>query len=605
MSRRPSVLAGRLPAIALALLVAGSSLRGEPAITYRLSMPEPWTHLFHVTMDLDSLPAEQAETDVVLPAWRSGRYVIFDFAGGVVAFAASGEGRSSLPWFKIDKNTWRIRKGESRSIRVEYTVYADEFAQRTRGLNSDHGFVDGTAVFLYVQELRRLPVDLIVEPYTGWHVTTSLETAGNDVNRFHAPSYDVLVDSPLEIGTQRDYGFIVDGRTHILSIAGTFHCDVDSLISDISAIVRVNARFWGDLPYKRYVFLLQAFPGGGGGTEHLNSCILSVPPDPSPRPRVRKDLRSLVSHEFFHVWNVKRLRPRGMDPYDWTRENYYRELWLAEGGTSYMHGRLMRRAGLSAPMTPASLAAWIQNEEGRPGNRSQSIAESSFDAWIKYSRHTEQAFNFESDFYERGALVCGLMDLEIRHRSSNAHSFDDLLRALYARFPLGGGGYTVEDVEATASELAGSSMKTFFRDYVLGTRPVEWNRFLGYAGLRADTVASPAGVWWGAATVEEEGRTRVRSVVRGSSAYVSGVELGDEIVALDGSRVDSGTLAERIAGHAPGDTLRLTLFRNELQRTLMVPLAPGPHPSVAVIALDRPTALQQEIRQGWLDTAAR
>ncbi len=392
---------------------------------------------------------------------------------------------------------------------------------------------------------------------------------------------------------------------HVLSISGTFNCDVDSLIADISAIVRVNAQFWGDLPYERYVFLLQAYPGGEGGTEHLNSCVLSVSPDPSPHPHVRTDLRSLVSHEFFHVWNVKRLRPRGMDPYDWTKENYYRELWLAEGGTSYMHGRLLRRAGLSAPMTLESIAAWIQDEELRPGNRSQSIEESSFDAWIKYSRHTEQAFNFESDIYGRGALVCGLMDLEIRHRSSNAHSFEDLLRALYGRFPLGKGGYTLEDVEATAGELAGSSMSPFFRDYVLGTRPVEWNRFLGYAGLRTDSSASRARVWWGAATADEGGETRVRSVTRGSSAYAAGLEVGDELVALDGHRVNSGIRAARLADYAPGDTVRLTLFRDEREKTLRVPLTALLPPPATVVPLDRPTALQREIRRGWLDAAAR
>lgn len=603
MPDRTLVLTSHLLGLALtAQLLAPVSQRAQCAMTYRLSMPEPWTHLYGVAMDISELPAGKEEIDVTLPAWRSGRYVIFDFAAGVVSFAAHGDDGAILPWTKIDKNTWRITRGERRSIRLEYTVYANEFAQRTRGLNSDHGFVDGTAVFMYVQELRHLPTELTVQPYPGWHVTTSLEVIGKDPNRFRASSYEVLADSPLEIGTQQDYEFVVEGKTHVLSIAGTFNCVVDSLIADISAIVRANARFWGGLPYNRYVFLLQAFPGPGGGTEHLNSSVLCVAPDPAPRPRVRTDLRSLVSHEFFHTWNVKRFRPRGMNPYDWTAENYYRELWLAEGGTSYAHGRLLRRAGLAGPMTLESVAAWIQDDESRPGNGNQSLAECSFDVWIKFSRHTQQGFNFETDLYRRGALVCGLMDLEIRHRSSNRHSFDDLLRTLFARFPAGGGGYSLEDVEADAGELAGSSMSPFFADYVVGKVPVDWNRFLGYAGLRIDTLTSPAKVWWGVATADEGGKTLVRSVVRGSSAYAAGVEVDDEIVALDGYRVDTAILEARIAEYSPGDCVRLTLFRGDRQMTLAVPLSRLHRPAVRVLEMDNPTSQQREIRRGWLDS---
>jgi predicted metalloprotease with PDZ domain len=581
-----------------AILLAGGSARGRPAITYRLSMPEPWTHLFRVAIELRDLPAKETVVDVILPVWRSGRYAIFDFAGGVVEFSASGEGGRALPWSKLDKSRWRVTRGGERSVRIDYAVYANEFVHRTRGLNSERGFVDGTAVFMYAEELRGLPVDLLVTPCPGWHVTTGLQASG-DANRFRASSYDVLADSPLEIGTQRDREFIVEGKPHTLSISGTFNCDVDSLIADISAIVRVNARFWGGLPYDRYVFLLQAFPGASGGTEHSNSAVIGVEPDPSPRPRVRKDLRGLLSHEFFHTWNVKKFRPKGMDPYDWTKENYYRELWLAEGGTSYMHGRLLARGGLADRPTLESLAAWIQSEEGRPGNRSQSVAECSFDAWVKFSRRTQQAFNFETDLYSRGALVCALMDLEIRHRSGNAKSFDDLLRTLLSRFPAGSGGYALEDVESIAGGLSGSSMSDFFLEYVTGTSPVDWNRFFGYAGFRTDTVGAQSRVWWGMTTSDDGGRTSVRNVVRGSCAYAAGLEVGDEIIALDGYRVNEASLSARMVEYAPGDSVRLTICREGRLRDLEVPLTILQKPAVRVVEIEDPTDLQKEIRRGW------
>jgi predicted metalloprotease with PDZ domain len=290
-----------------------------------------------------------------------------------------------------------------------------------------------------------------------------------------------------------------------------------------------------------------------------------------------------------------------MEPYDWTKENYYRELWLAEGGTSYMHGRLMTRAGMAGPITLESVAGWIQAEEGRPGNRSQSVAECSFDAWIKFSRNNEQAFNFETDLYGRGALVCSLMDLEIRHRSGNAKSFDDLLRTLFARFPPASGGYTLGDAESIAGELAGSSMEIFFEDYVTGTTPVDWDRFLGYAGLCADTAGAPSRILWGLAVFDGGGKTLVRSVVRGSCAYAAGVEEGDEIVALDGYRINATSLQARMLQYSPGDTARFTIFREERQRNLDVRLTILQRPAVRVREMEDPTSLQKEIRRGWLD----
>jgi predicted metalloprotease with PDZ domain len=550
-------------------------------------------------MTISDLSPGEKTVDVSLPAWRTGRYAILDFAGGVVEFGVSNDAGEPLLWDKVDKNTWRITKGKSRTVRVEYGVYANEFQLRTRGLNSEHGFVDGTAVFMYLRESRTGPVELEVVPYAGWHVTTGLDSVPGRMNVFAAPTYDILVDCPLEIGTQRDYQFAVEGKAHVLSIYGTFNCDIDSLLGDISAIVKMNAEFWGTLPYRRYVFFFHAMPGAGGGTEHCNSSVMGVSPDPSFHPSVRKDLRGLISHEFFHTWNVKQFRPRGMESYDWDRENYSRELWIAEGATSYMHGRLLARAGLSGPLTLEDVSASIQSERSRPGNQLQSLNECSFDAWIKAFKNNEQAFNFETDIYGKGAQVCALMDLEIRQRSQNRQSFDDLLRALYKRFPLGTGGYTVEDVLKIADEIAGSSMKGFFQDFVSGRKPLDWRRAIGYAGLRLDTVEATR-PWWGVLTSEEAGRTIIRQVVRGSSAYAGGIQVGDEVVALGGFRVSSASLQTRIAECVLGDTVKLTLFREGRQREVVIPLTIPHLSAIRISRIPDPSELQKRIYSSWL-----
>jgi predicted metalloprotease with PDZ domain len=452
---------------------------------------------------------------------------------------------------------------------------------------------------MYVREYRNLPVVLAVHPYGSWHVTTGLEPKGDSSNVFGAPSYDVLADTPLEIGTQRDVEFEVEGKPHVLSIYGPLGCDIDTLIADVSKIVAVNARFWGGLPYRRYVFIVHAIPGGSGGTEHANSCVLTVPADPTPGRKVCRNLLGLFSHEFFHTWNVKQFCPKALSPYDWTDENYSREIWLAEGGTSYMHGRLMMRAGFSSPRSYASgLAAMIADERGRPGNRVQSVSDCSFDLWIRGKRRGDSR-NFESDVYAKGAQVSLCLDLEIRQRSGNAHSFDDLLRTLLKRFPPSGAGYTVGDVERIAGELAGSSMEAFFSAYVHGVEPLPWERVLGYAGLALDTVKGPPVPFLGLSAIEGPGGTMVREVVAASPAHRAGVSAGDQIVALNGYRVTAAQLGERVGASSLGDTVRVTVFREERLRVIPVALDTPHPPAYEVRRVGGPTPLQKSIYTSW------
>jgi len=318
----------------------------QPAVEYVLGMPQPWTHLFEVETTFRNLPGNDSTLDLRLPVWRTGRYVIFDFAAGIVAFSADDGAGNAFQWEKIDKSTWRVHTTGKAVVRARYSVYANEFSMRTRGLNDEHGFVDGTSVFMYVEPYRNAPVKLTVRPYGAWHVTTGLDAVPGKRFHFVADGYDHLVDCPMEIGNQTDVEFMVEGKKHILSVAGTVRWDQDSVVSYLQRIVMMNKKFWGDLPYDRYIFMFHATPSGGGGTEHINSAAMGISPFGYDRPGGYGGLIGLVSHEFFHTWNVKRLRPRGMDPYDWTKENYYKELWIAEGGTSYMHGVLLTRSGI-------------------------------------------------------------------------------------------------------------------------------------------------------------------------------------------------------------------------------------------------------------------
>jgi predicted metalloprotease with PDZ domain len=584
----------------LLLFVLPSLLFSQsPGIEYKLGMSKPWTHLLEVEFTVKGVPSSPASLDFLMPVWRTGRYVIFNFASGVQGFSATDGNGNPCRWSKTDKSTWRVEKGSATTCTVRYMVYANEIEQRTRGLNDEHAFIDGCAVFMYIQAFRNLPLTLTVVPYQDWHVTTGLEAMPGEKFKFRAPNYDILVDSPLEIGTQKDVEFEIDGKKHVLSIFGPGNYDVEKMIPDMTKLVNANKEFWGELPYDRYVFLLH-LGVGGGATEHMNSMIMQTGSYGFRNPDSYRGFLGLVSHEFFHTWNVKRLRPKGILPYDFTKENYAKELWVAEGTTSYYGQMLVLRAGFGNNQLALDwLAGTVQYDRQRPGNKVQSVVDASFDSWVKGG---QQSYNFESDIYGKGAVVSCILDLEIRQHSNNKYSLDDVMRTLYKRFPLSSRGYTVDDLRSTAEKFAGTDLKKFFDDYVAGTVPIPWEQYFGYAGLSLQAKDSDRKISIGIMTADHENRTSVMGVTAESPAYDAGVDIGDEVVALNGLRVRTSDLNDRLADYKPGDKVKLTVFRRGRLREFEITLRLQDVPSYKVSKVDQPTPLQKSIFESWLKT---
>lgn len=588
----------------LLILFPSIMLSQTPTLEYKLGMSKPWTHLFEIELSVKGLPQNLPSVDFLMPVWRTGRYVIFDFAGGVQEFSAVDGSGGMLPWVKTEKSTWRIAKGRATSVTVRYKVYANEFDMRTRGVNEDHAFVDGCTVFMYIDRYRHLPVTLTVTPYQDWHVTTGLEALPGEKFRFSAKDFDFLADAPLEIGHQKDFEFDVEGKKHVLSIFGDGNYEPDTLIRDITKIVKADKEFWGVLPYDRYVFLLELVARGGGGTEHMNSTIMQTGGYGFKNPNSYRGFLGLVSHEYFHTWNVKQLRPKGILPYDFTRENYVRELWVAEGTTSYYGELILARAGLITQQALLDgLASGVQSDRQRPGNKIQSVTESSFDAWIKLWKNNQQSYNSESDYYSKGSDASTVIDLEIRQHSNNEHSLDDVMRALYHKFPLSSGkGYTVEDMEKIAEEYAGTSLKSVFDKYVFGTTPIDWESTLRYAGIELQAKDSERKTWLGLNTSDQNGTARVWGVIAGSPAYDARLDIGDEILAINGRRVRSSELTDRIAEFKPGDKVKITVFRDNKLRDFEATLRLQDVPAYKAIKTTNPTPLQKSIFESWLST---
>ncbi len=570
-------------------------------ISYRIAMPNPHSHLFEVTVEVDALAGPYV--DLVLPSWTPGSYMIREYARHVQSFAAHSAA-GPLPWRKLAKDCWRVETGEAPGITVSYQVYANDLTVRTSHLDGTHGYFNGASVFMYVVGREAEPLRLRVETPTGWQVTTGLTPAGS-AHEFLAADYDELVDCPVECGTHRLLSFTVDGIVHQIAIWGQGNLDEDRLVADTRRIVEVQRDFFGGLPYRHYSFILHLMDGRGGGLEHRNSVTNQVDRWTFRPDRKYERYLALTSHELFHVWNVKRLRPATLGPFDYRRENYSRLLWLMEGGTSYYDELLLVRAGLMRPGRYLErLAEEIVLLQSQPGRLLQSLEQSSFDAWIKLYRPDENSANSSISYYLKGSLVCLLLDMEIRARSGGAHSLDDLLRQLYAAYPLSGPGIPEEGaVLAAVEELTGDrqgSFRDFFARYVSGVAELDYARALAVVGLEPRWERRGPRAWLGLNLKREGERTIVSAVRADGPAYAAGVYADDELLALDGWRVDEERLTARLEERTPGATVRLTLFRRDALIEVPVTLDEAPPDHLEIVPLSEPGAAQQQAYRKWL-----
>ncbi len=580
-------------------------------ITYTIAMPAPHSHLFDVTITLDA--GDVSMLDLVLPAWTPGSYMIREYARHVQGFTAHSADGTALPWRKTAKDAWQIERGLATQIIVRYQVYANELTVRTSHLDGTHGYINGACVFMYAPERTAEPLEVRVAPPDGWQVTTALEPVAADGSElvFRAADFDELVDSPLECGTQRVLPFEVDGIPHRLAIWGRGNEDEARLVADTRRIVEVQRDFFGSLPYPHYTIILHLTDGRGGGLEHRNSVTNMLDRWTFQPERSYERYLSLTSHELFHVWHVKRLRPAPLGPFDYQRENYTRLLWLMEGATSYYDELLLVRASLLRPERfLEQLADGILALQSQPGRNVQSVEQSSFDAWIKLYRPDENSANSSISYYLKGSLVCLLLDMAIRDHTANIYSFDDVLRLLSTRYPIEGPGIPEDGaVLAAIEEVVGAQngvFRDFFARYITGTAELDYAGALATVGLELrwsyhnPRPGGGAPAWLGLTFKRQGERTIVANVRSDGPAYPAGVYADDELLALNGWRVTEEKLNARLAERAPGDLVTLTLFRGDTLVEVPVTLAAAPHDSLKLAPIAEPNAEQQAAYRDWL-----
>jgi predicted metalloprotease with PDZ domain len=568
-------------------------------LEYFLSMSKPYTHYFEVTTKIKGL--QKNYIDFLMPVWAPGSYLVRDFPKNVEFFHAYNANGNELKFEKINKYTWRVYSKNSDEVNIKYDVYAFKASVRTSFLDSGHGYLNGTSIFMYINKMKDLPSTLTITPYKDWKkVSTGLEPVAEKKLTYYSPNYDILVDSPIEIGNQDVFEFNAAGVKHYVAMYGDANYNVDTLKKYMTKIVEEETKVVGENPNKHYTFIIHNLEHGSGGLEHLNSTTLEVNRwIYSPNMLMR--FLGTVSHEYFHLWNVKRIRPVALGPFDYQKENYTRLLWEMEGVTSYYGSLILRRSGIISPESYLGrVSGGISYVEGQPGRKVQSPAESSFDTWIKQYQPNENSNNTTLTYYASGAVLGALLDLEIINNTNGRKNYDDVLKYLYNEYYKKlGRGFTDEEYKATVEKIAGENLDKFFKDYVYSTKDIVYNKYFDYAGLKLVDNGKDES-HFGARTFDKNGKLIVRSVEVGTSAYDGGINANDEIIALNGYRVDFDNLKKIINQYKPGDVLKVTVSRDGILKSLDVKLKTHHNYKYKLVKVEKPTERQQMIYNKWL-----
>ena len=515
-------------------------------IRYRIDASDRHAHTYAVEMTVDG-PAD--ELRLSLPVWIPGSYLVREFARHLHALTAEQGGRA-VAVQQLDKATWLVRAASAGPLVVRWRVYAFDTSVRAAFLGAERGFFNGTGVCLRVEGREHEPHGLAVTGLAeGWDVATALDTAPGATAKAHdhiASDYDALVDAPFELGRFWRGHFIAAGVPHEFVVAGALpDFDGERLLADTKRLCEAEIAFWhgtSPAPFTRYVFMLNALEDGHGGLEHRGSTALVAARRDLPSLSAQGEtsdgyvnVLGLIAHEYFHTWNVKRLRPREFATYDYTRENYTALLWFFEGFTSYYDDLFVLRVGLADPARYLKLVAkTLSTVQGSPGRRLQSVAEASFDAWVKYYRSDENTPNATISYYAKGSLVALALDLTLR--SEGRGSLDAAMRRLWAAS--NGGPIGEDDIAAALEAVGGRSYAAELAAWVHGTEELPLATLLGKVGVVAEspsaTLAQRLGV-----RVSESALTgiKVTHVLRGGAGERAGLAAGDEIVAAGGWRV--------------------------------------------------------------------
>ncbi len=598
-------------------------MKDKNAIRYSIVPQDTAAHLFEIVLTVD-FPNPDGQV-FTLPAWIPGSYMIREFSRNIVRVHAESNGKK-IAVKKLDKHTWQAARCDGALI-LRYDVYAWDLSVRAAHLDQTHGFFNGTSVFLralghegspHLVDIRRPDGDI----YKTWRVATSmteLKAKRHGFGTYIADDYDELIDHPVEMGNFALARFDAYGVPHDVVITGQVpNLDMVRLTADLKKICESQIAFFEPrtkrAPMQRYVFMTLAVGDGYGGLEHRASTALICARADLPvkgQPEMTDGYRTflgLCSHEYFHTWNVKRIKPAVFAPYELQSENYTSLLWLFEGFTSYYDDLMLVRSGVIDPDAYLKLVAKTVNGVLRgSGRQKQSLAESSFDAWVKYYRQDENAPNAIVSYYTKGSLIALALDLVIRAESNGKKSLDDVMRTLWQRYGRdfyspgrsSGRGVTESEVEEIFDSVSDLKLKSFFERYIRGTTDLPLAKLLAPFGITFEDTRKDAKPSLGVRTTRDGNDCKLANVYAAEPAHRAGLSAGDVLIAVNGLRVTAATLDTLLARYREGDRITLHAFRRDELMSFVVTLKTDAAPKVTLTLQSKPVAAVR-MRTAWL-----
>jgi predicted metalloprotease with PDZ domain len=559
----------------LALLCLSVSVSFSQKINYTVDLRTPHTHTFAVSVELSYKNAPDSAV-LKMATWTPGSYLLREFAKHVSLYQATNASGDTLESFKVNKNTWVIRNDGGKKVYFNYLVYAHELSVRTTYLDSDLGLINGASLFIYPDGQLKSESKVKFLLPENWHISTTLKKEDKSGNTFSADNYDQLFDCPIFLGTHEEKSFEVSGVKHRIAINGPVLYNFEKMSEDISKIVEAQTSVFGENPNKEYLFIVITRANGGGGLEHSNSTTLIVDRLNLAEERGYRRFLGLVAHEYFHLWNVKRLRARALGPFDYENENYTDLLWVMEGFTSYYGSKSMLKSGFSNEEGYLNrIINTINSEWKRPGAKVQSLAESSLDAWIKFYRGDENDYNATVSYYGKGYLMGALMDMMIIRDTDGEKSLDNLMKLLYERYYKNEDrGFTTNELIAAMNETGGKDYSGFFKRHISGTEFPDVKSILEPFGFKVE-ITEVESTSFGYSIREEDRHYYVRRITAGSPAQKAGLNVGDEIIAVENQAYSNRTVDFFKGVYQTGDSVDFLIIRDDLVRTISVPIPSG------------------------------
>jgi predicted metalloprotease with PDZ domain len=595
-------------ALAAVMTAPGSLVaQSQDPIRYTLRFPAPHTHYLEVEAVFPTGGRPQIE--LFMAVWTPGSYLVREYERHVENVAARGPAAAPLAVRKSTKNRWLVQTGGAPTVTVTYRVYGREMTVRNNWVEAGFAMLNGAPTFISLVGGTERAHDVHIEMPAGWKTSaTALMPVAGTPHAYRADSFDTLVDSPIVLGNSVIREFTVAGKRHALALEGDpSFFDVDRAVADVQKIVEAGGRVMGGrYDYPHYYFL-NLITEAGGGLEHKNSFLGMAGRFTTRTHRAYLDWLGLLAHEYFHNWNVKRLRPIELGPFDYEKEVFTKGLWVAEGFTDYYAGILVRRAGLSTVEEYLDeLTTQIEAVQNTPGRLVTPVDMASFDTWIKQYRPDENTANTTVNYYPKGAVLAFLLDARIRRATNDSKSLDDAMRLAYERHS-GERGYTMEQFYRAMSEPAArvpggidTDLSQWLARAVETTEELDYKDALDWFGLRFRPDPGPRRPWIGVGTRNDAGRLVVTSVRRETPAHAAGLNVDDEILAIDDVRVRVDGLNARLEQYRPGDKVSVLVGRRDRLTRVDVTLGTEPGRPWRLEIAPGATDTQKQRLQAWL-----